>query len=248
MTPDPAPMRRPDALAAAPASPALPAVPDEPVVALGSVPYRDAWALQRALHAERAGGRRGDTLLLLEHPPVVTLGRTGGAEFLLGDGPLVHPTLGPIEVVPTDRGGKVTYHGPGQLVGYGIVALAERKLFPATYVHAMEGVLVKVLADLGIEACAIPGRVGVWTAGRKIASIGVRITEGVSLHGFALNVENDLTPFALMHPCGLLDVQMTSLRLEGVAASLAEVRARIARRWLEVFPHRERASVQEARP
>lgn len=247
---DPASMNRPDALAAAHSTPALApslALPDEPVVTLGTVPYRDAWELQRALHAERVAGRRGDSLLLLEHPPVVTLGRTGGAEFLLGDGPLVHPTLGPIEVVPTDRGGKVTYHGPGQLVGYGIVSLAERRLFPATYVHAMENVLVRALADLGVEAGAIAGRVGVWTSGRKIASIGVRITEGVSLHGFAVNVANDLTPFALMHPCGLLDVQMTSTRLEGVAASLAEVREVVARRWREAFPDRDRPRGSEAR-
>lgn len=220
------------------APPSAPIAPDEPVVMLGSIPYRDAWELQRSLHAERVAGQRGDTLLLLEHPPVVTLGRTGGAEFLRGDGPLDHPTLGRIEVVPTDRGGKITYHGPGQLVGYGIVSLAERRLFPATYVHALEAVLVRVLADLGLEACAIPGRVGVWTNDRKIASIGVRITDGVSLHGFALNVENDLTPFALMHPCGLADVRMTSTRLEGVDASLEHVRGLVARRWCEVFPDR----------
>jgi lipoyl(octanoyl) transferase len=206
------------------------------VLELGSIPYRDAWALQRQLHAERVAGRRGDSLLLLEHPPVVTLGRTGGAEFLLGPGPLVHPTLGPIEVVQTDRGGKVTYHGPGQLVGYGIVSLAARRLLAASYVHAMESVLVTVLGELGLEARAVPGRVGVWIAERKIASIGVRITEGVSLHGFALNVDNDLSPFALMHPCGLVDVQMTSTRLEGVTASRAEIRERLARAWIERFP------------
>ncbi len=211
------------------------AVPDEPVVVLGTIPYRTAWALQRRIHADRVAGRRADTLLLLEHPPVMTLGRTGGAEFLRATGPLEHPLLGPIDVVPTDRGGKITYHGPGQLVGYGIVSLAARRLFPATYVHRMEAVLVEALASLGLEAEAISGRVGVWTRGRKIASIGVRITEGVALHGFALNVTNDLSPFAWMHPCGLADVQMTSTSLEGVDASFDEVRAHVAAAWLARF-------------
>ncbi len=211
------------------------AIPDEPVVILGTIPYRAAWALQRRLHADRVAGRRADTLLLLEHPPVMTLGRTGGAEFLRTTGPLEHPVLGPIDVVPTDRGGKITYHGPGQLVGYGIVSLAARRLFPATYVHRMEAVLVQALASLGLQAEAIAGRVGVWTRGRKIASIGVRITEGVALHGFALNVTNDLTPFAWMYPCGLVDVQMTSTSLEGVEASFDAVRERVAAAWLARF-------------
>ncbi len=220
---------------AAGADAAAAAIPDLPIVVLDTIPYRRAWAIQQRLHADRVAGKRNDTLLLLEHPPVMTLGRTGGAEFLRGSGPVMHPALGPIEVVPTDRGGKITYHGPGQLVGYGIVSLAARRLFPATYVHALETVLVTALASLGLEAEAIAGRVGVWTRGRKIASIGVRITEGVSLHGFALNVTNDLSPFAWMHPCGLLDVEMTSTRKEGIDASFAEVRARVADAWLATF-------------
>ncbi len=221
-----------NARARVPASP----LPDQPVVRLGRVPYLEAWELQRSVHAARAAGERGDSLLLLDHPPVVTLGRSGGAEFLRTDGPLQHPALGPIEVVRTDRGGKITYHGPGQLVGYGIVSLAERKLFPASYVHAMEAVLVEALRILGLDTKAEPGRVGVWTEDRKIASIGVRVIDGVTLHGFALNVENDLTPFALMHPCGLVDVHMTSTRAEGIGASLDEVGEVVAKAWLERFP------------
>lgn len=215
-------------------------VADAPVVALGTIPYRDAWELQRRLHRARVAGERDDTLVLLEHPPVITLGRTGGAEYLYAtarDGAdLVHPVVGPIELVRSDRGGKVTYHGPGQLVGYGIVSLASRRLFAASYVHAVEEVLVRALRALGLEACAVPGRVGVWTHDRKIASIGVRITEGVSLHGFALNVENDLSPFLYMDPCGLAGVRMTSTREEGLPASLAEVRNAVAAAWCERFP------------
>jgi lipoyl(octanoyl) transferase len=179
---------------------------------LGVVPYRDALVIQAELQRLRQADELLDTLLLLEHPPVYTRGRrSSDGELALGED--FYRSRG-IEIVPTDRGGKVTYHGPGQLVGYPIVRVGDI----GAHLRAMEAAIVAALAEFGIEGrsrCAEGiDYTGVWVQDRKIASIGVHISRGVSTHGFAVNVTNDLTPFTWIVPCGLSDVTMTSVAHE----------------------------------
>jgi lipoyl(octanoyl) transferase len=176
------------------------------------IAYRDALALQAKLQAERQAERIPDTLLLLEHPPVYTRGRRSSDEELtLGED--FYRSRG-IEIAPTDRGGRVTYHGPGQLVGYPIMRVANI----GAHLRTMEAAIVAALAEVGIEArsrCAEGiDYTGVWVEDRKIASIGVHVSRGVSTHGFAVNVTNDLEPFEWIVPCGLTDVTMTSVSHE----------------------------------
>jgi lipoyl(octanoyl) transferase len=179
---------------------------------LGLVEYRDALALQERLRAARQADEHGDVLLLLEHPPVYTRGRRSqpgelpmGESWYLSQG---------VDIVETDRGGRVTYHGPGQLVGYPILRVDD----VVEHVRTMERALVAALAAEGIEARARaaegPDYTGVWVEDRKIASIGVHVARGVSKHGFAVNVENDLQPFEWIVPCGLEGVRMTSVSRE----------------------------------
>lgn len=180
---------------------------------LGRRRYGDVLALQRALAAQRLAGERDDDLLLLvEHEPVVTLGRTTAATSL----PLSSEELARrgIEVFNVERGGDVTWHGPGQLVGYPIVDLRAHREDLHWYLRTLEDVLIDSLEALGIPADRHPGRTGVWTAGRKIASIGVHVKRWVTYHGFALNVTNALEGFELIVPCGLQGVIMTSVQVE----------------------------------
>jgi lipoyl(octanoyl) transferase len=179
---------------------------------LGTLDYRSGLALQERVRAARQAELVPDVLLTLEHWPVLTRGRRSGpGELPMGE---QWYELQGIEVVPTDRGGKVTYHGPGQLVGYPIVAVDD----VVAYVRTLEQALVVALADEGINARARPqdgpDYTGVWVDERKIASIGVHVARGVTTHGFAVNVENDLQPFSWIVPCGLDGVRMTSLIAE----------------------------------
>jgi lipoyl(octanoyl) transferase len=179
------------------------------VCQLGTVEYRGAYALQEGIRAARQRGEVPDVLLLLEHPPVYTRGRRSApGELPMGE---EWYALQGIDIVETDRGGKVTYHGPGQLVGYPIVGVED----VLAYVRLLEQALVATLADEGVAARARPedgpDYTGVWVGERKIASIGVHVQRGVATHGFAVNVENDLQPFGWIIPCGLDNVQMTSL-------------------------------------
>ena len=199
---------------------------------LQRVPYREALDLQHRLRDERQADRIGDTLLLLEHDPVYTRGRRSEASDLpVGTG---------IEVVDVDRGGKVTYHGPGQLVGYPVMATAD----VVAHVRAMERAIIAALADEGIEARsrAAEGRdfTGVWVEDRKIASIGVHVQRGVTTHGFAVNVDCDLTPFGRIVPCGLPSVEMTSIARERPGADMRCFRKRMAHRFAEAFERRQR--------
>jgi lipoate-protein ligase B len=175
---------------------------------LGVVDYRAAWDLQERVRAARQEGELPDVLLTLEHPPVYTKGRRSGP------GELPMAEAHGIDVVETDRGGLVTYHGPGQLVGYPIVRVDD----VVWYVRTLENALVAALAEEGVAARSRPREghrfTGVWVEDRKIASIGVHLSHGVSTHGFAVNVENDLQPFSWIVPCGLDGVQMTSLLRE----------------------------------
>lgn len=167
------------------------------------VDYQWAWGLQRRIAVERADGAAADTLLLLEHAPVYTAGPRAPMEHVVGE--LRAP------LVQTDRGGQVTYHGPGQLVGYPIIDLAAKGLGPKAYVHGIEMALVEALADFGVAAHTEEGLTGVWTERGKIAAIGVKISRGVSLHGFALNVSTDLAAYAPIVPCGIFDRPVTSM-------------------------------------
>ena len=208
------------------------------VCRLGRVPYLEALALQEDLRARVQAGEAPDTLLLLEHPAVYTLGRRSEP----GDLPLgeaFYRDQG-IDIVRTDRGGKLTYHGPGQLVGYPIVHV-ER--IPE-HIRAMEAAIVDALAQEGVEA---RGRdhegaafTGVWVQDRKIASIGVHVSRGVSMHGFAVNVDNDLDPFTWVVACGLPEVLMTSLQAEGLAEGVACFRKRMGYRFADAFGRRQR--------
>jgi lipoyl(octanoyl) transferase len=179
---------------------------------LGTIPYREAVSIQADLQAQRQAEEIPDTLLLLEHPPVYTRGRRSldgelslGVDFYRARG---------IEIVPTDRGGRVTYHGPGQLVGYPIMRVHDI----GAHLRTMEAAIVAALAVYGIEArsrCAEGiDYTGVWVEDRKITSIGVHVSRGVSTHGFAVNVVNDLEPFSWIVACGLPDVTMTSVARE----------------------------------
>jgi lipoyl(octanoyl) transferase len=179
---------------------------------LGTLPYRDALAIQAEVQARRQANKQLDTLLLLEHPPVYTRGRRA-ADNELSLSEDFYRARG-IEIVPTDRGGKVTYHGPGQLVGYPIMRVVDI----GAHLRKMEAAIVAALGEYGIEARSRCDEgsdyTGVWVADRKIASIGVHVSRGVSTHGFAVNVTNDLTPFTWIVPCGLPNVTMTSVARE----------------------------------
>jgi lipoate-protein ligase B len=179
---------------------------------LGTVPYSDALALQGQLRDRRQAGEIPDTLLLLEHPPVYTHGRRSAAEDL-PFGEHFYRAKG-IDVHATDRGGKLTYHGPGQLVGYPIMEIED----VGVYLRTMEDAILAALAEEGVQARSRHDEgidyTGVWVADRKIASIGVHVSRGITTHGFAVNVVNDLEPFSWVIACGLPDVAMTSLAAE----------------------------------
>ena len=174
----------------------------------GLVEYQKAWEVQRTIHQEVADGIRPNTLLLLEHPSVYTAGRrTDDSE---------RPTDG-TPVIDVDRGGRITWHGPGQLVGYPIVKLLKPTELVG-FVREIEAALIKVCSDLGITAVRVEGRSGVWIqdqkGDRKIAAIGIRVAKGVTMHGFALNVNPDLSAFRSIVPCGITDADVTSLEIE----------------------------------
>jgi lipoyl(octanoyl) transferase len=183
-----------------------------------AVPYEEAWELQRRTHARRVGDEIADTVLLLEHPPVYTAGkRTQAVDRPIGD-----PGAPVIEV---DRGGKITWHGPGQLVGYPILRLRD-PVDVVAYVRALEQALIGVCADLGLKTKQVEGRSGVWVPGvpdRKIAAIGIRVSRGVTMHGLELNCDCDLDWFGRIVPCGIADAGVTSLTEElGRRVTVAE--------------------------
>ena len=181
---------------------------------LGSVPYRQAWDLQRSLVEQVRAGEAPDTLLLLEHPHVYTIGRKGTAEHLLWDE--AERERREVDLVWSDRGGDATYHGPGQLVGYPILDLARHDLDLLVYLRTLESSLIAYLAELGLVGAAVPGLTGVWVDDAKVAAIGVKFNGGVVSHGFALNLTTDLEYFEGIVPCGITDKTVTSVeRLKG---------------------------------
>ena len=189
---------------------------------LGQVAYREAWDLQKRLATARADGRIGDQLLLLEHPAVLTLGRQADEAHVLAT-PAELRARG-IEVLRVERGGEVTYHGPGQLVAYPILRLADRDLLLRPYVRALEAALIDTCRDLGVEAGRRDGHPGCWVdadgpAPRKIGALGIRVERGVAYHGIALNVDVDLADFDLIDPCGMPGLVSTSVAAEGGLAA-----------------------------
>ena len=199
---------------------------------LGRLDYPAALQLQQRLAAERKQGLIPDQLLLLEHPHVITLGRNGHLENLLASDDIL--ARAGIAFYPTDRGGDVTYHGPGQLVGYPILDLRDWKRDVGAYVRAVEETLIATLADYGIAAGRISKLTGVWVDGRQIAAIGVHLSRWVTSHGFALNVSTDLSYFQYIVPCGLTR-PVTSMAALGVRASLDEVGAKLAVHFARIF-------------
>jgi lipoyl(octanoyl) transferase len=199
---------------------------------LGRVSYADGLQLQQQLIAARKAGEAADHLLLLEHPHVITMGRNGQMENLLASDEILDRAG--ISFYPTDRGGDVTYHGPGQLVGYPILDLRDWKRDVGAYVRGIEQVIIDTLADFGIEAGRIPKLTGVWVGDRKIAAIGVHLSRWVTSHGFALNVDTDLSYFQYIVPCGLTK-PVTSMAQLGVRATLPEVSRILAVHFGRVF-------------
>jgi lipoyl(octanoyl) transferase len=202
---------------------------------LGQTPYADALALQRALVEDRRAGRIGDVLLLVDHPPVLTVG-------VRGDGGRSHILASPdalaargIEVHETGRGGDVTYHGPGQIVGYPIINLKPDRCDVHGYLRDLEEVLLRVTADFGIDAARVPGLTGVWVGEHKLAAIGVRISRWITSHGFALNVAPNLEDFDRIVPCGIADRGVTSLARLGCRATRSDVEDHIVRHFCGVF-------------
>ena len=194
----------------------------------GLVEYQKAWDVQRTIHAEVVSGVRPNTLLLLEHPSVYTAGRRTDEAERPSDG---------TPVIDVDRGGRITWHGPGQLVGYPIVRL-QKPTELVGFVREIESALIRVCADLGIAAVRISGRSGVWVqddrGDRKVAAIGIRVAKGVTMHGFALNVNPDLTAFAQIVPCGISDADVTSLETElGRTITIDEVAPLLERHIFE---------------
>ena len=199
---------------------------------LGRIEYGPALELQRGLVEKRKRGAIPDQLLIVEHPHVITLGRNGKPEHLLGSETALRRAG--ISFFPTDRGGDITYHGPGQIVGYPILDLREWKRDVVAYVRALEQTIVEALAEFGVAAGRLEGCTGCWVDGRKIAAIGVHISRWITSHGFALNLNTDLSYFQYIVPCGLAR-PVTSMEELGVRASRAEAIAALARCFARCF-------------
>ena len=202
------------------------------------IPYVEAWTLQKQLQEERIAERQGDVLLLLEHSPVYTLGRTTQPAHWGCGGEVLRRTGASLQSV--DRGGSITYHGPGQVVGYPILKLSHYCSGPKQYVRKLEEVLIHTLLRWGIEGYRLEKKPGVWVrwnhADAKIAAIGVRIDHGVTIHGFALNVDLDLSPFSYIMPCGLTQCHITSMaEARQSALSSSVVAQQMAQEFARIF-------------
>jgi len=204
------------------------------VYQLGLIEYGDAYHLQRKLLGERLDGRIVDTLLLLEHPPTITIGKSGKLENVLAS--QAQLAREEVSLVFIDRGGDVTYHGPGQIVGYPIFDLRERGRDAHQYLHSLEEVLIRALNDFSISACRDSGHAGVWVGEEEIAAIGLSIRKWVTMHGFALNVNTDLAQFSLINPCGFTNRKATSMaHLLGHEVPREIVTERLLAHLAEVF-------------
>ena len=216
---------------------------------LGTVPYRDALELQQRLVEDRRAGRVDDVLLLLEHPHVITRGASARNrdEHVRADRKLLAADA--IDVVDTGRGGDVTYHGPGQLVGYPILDLKPDRCDVRRYVRDLEEVMIRAAAVFGVAATRVDGLTGVWVGREKLGAIGVRISRWISSHGFAFNVSPDLSRFGMIVPCGIADCEVTSLAaLLGRRVEVAEAERAIVDAFADVFDRVENRSAPAAAP
>jgi lipoate-protein ligase B len=201
---------------------------------LGLIEYRKAWELQRKLHRQRIEGRISDVLLLLEHSPTITIGKSGTIDNVL----ISREQLAQagISLFFIDRGGDVTYHGPGQLVGYPILDLRERGKDLHCYVHNLEEVILRTLRDFSIDAGRDESHPGVWVDREEIAAIGLNVRKWVSMHGFALNINTNLDHFTFINPCGYSDRRATSIsKILGIKMPMKQVKERLSFHFCDVF-------------
>ena len=211
---------------------------------LGRLDYRAAWREQLRTHGAVADGLEPPTLLLVEHPPVITFGRKGGRANLLTDAETL--TAQGFSLYDIERGGDVTYHGPGQLVGYPVLPIGR---YVRNYLRDLEAVMVALLADYGVVGAGSPGYAGVWVGEEKVVAIGVAIKRHVSFHGFALNVSTDLTHFSHIVPCGIQDRGVTSLsKLLGRTVTLGEIKPKLVQHFAEVFTMTVQADAEIVQP
>jgi lipoyl(octanoyl) transferase len=211
---------------------------------LGVIPYPEALGLQRRAVRRLQENRGPEVLYLLEHPHVITLGRNAKTDSLIAPAELLKERG--VEVIETDRGGDVTYHGPGQIVGYPVLGLETGRRDIRRYVHDIEEVLVRTLASFSIATERHPIHRGVWVDGRKIASLGIRISRWVTSHGFALNVNTDLSYFSLIRPCGIAGCTMTSMSRElGSEVSMKSVESELISHFAKVFDREPAREVEE---
>ena len=213
------------------------------IIDLGTMPYDDAFALQRR-EVERVQRGGDDVFLLVEHPHVITSGRNADGSAITSDRRLIEARG--VQLAECERGGDVTYHGPGQLVGYPILALEEDRRDIRRYVHDVEEVLVRTLSGFGIEARRHETHRGAWVGEAKIASVGIRISRWVTSHGFALNVNTDLSFFSLIDPCGIQGCEMTTIARETGQADMNTVKQRVVQNFEDVFSRR--ALIAETHP
>ena len=210
---------------------------------LNIIDYKKAWDLQKELFKKRLDGVIPDTLLLLEHPHTYTFGKTADRKNLISSGSYLRENN--ISVYDIDRGGDVTYHGPGQIVGYAILNLAEWKEDTDKYLRALEDVIIQTCSDYGISCGRKPKYTGVWIDSRKICAIGVKVSRWITMHGFALNVNTDLSLFNGIIPCGIRDKEVTSLKKEiGNRVDIFEVKKNILKNFEKVFEYNKIINMQ----
>ncbi len=204
------------------------------LIDLGLIDYEECYAIQKDIVRRRRSGEIGDTLILAEHNEVFTIGRAGCIDnLLIPDDMLLSNSL---KVLRVDRGGDITFHGPGQLVAYPVIDLKNAGRDLHSYLRGLEEAAIRLLNDYGINAERVPGKTGVWVSGKKIASVGVGASNWVTFHGLSVNINCDLNFFSMINPCGMKDVEMTSLeRLKGQKIRMGEVKANIVKYFKEIF-------------
>lgn len=211
---------------------------------LGFIDYKEAWDLQHEIHTKRVSNEVEDFLFLLEHPNTYTLGKTAHKENLVGSENYLRENQ--ISVYDIDRGGDITYHGPGQIVGYPIIDLNRWHNDTHKYLRALEEVIIKTCSEFGLDCERNEQHTGVWLADRKIAAIGIKVSRWVTMHGFAFNVNTDLNLFNGIIPCGIQDKSVTSLKKElGKEISVAEVKEKILNNFFDLFSYDELASLKK---
>lgn len=211
---------------------------------LGFIDYKEAWDLQHEIHTKRVSNEVEDFLFLLEHPNTYTLGKTAHKENLVGSENYLRENQ--ISVYDIDRGGDITYHGPGQIVGYPIIDLNRWHNDTHKYLRALEEVIIKTCSEFGLDCERNEQHTGVWLADKKIAAIGIKVSRWVTMHGFAFNVNTDLNLFNGIIPCGIQDKSVTSLKKElGKEISVAEVKEKILNNFFDLFSYDELASLKK---